>query len=224
MSSGQTARLSTHKSRFPGVPTSGLRAPLGAGSREDPNRFVFIDVLLRVLTDATLMKRFQRGDPEAVRAIYRAYSRPVFTVAYGALGDRSLAEEAVQVTFTKAWQAADRFDASKAIAPWLYTIARRVAVDLYRRERRHESSEIDHDIAVMSPSFEGMWEAWEIRAALDKLPAEERTIIQATHYRQLTMTETATEFGIPVGTVKSRSHRAYRRLAQALSHLREETA
>lgn len=176
------------------------------------------------MNDATLIKRFQRGDPEAVRALYRAYSRPVFTVAYGALGDRSLAEEAVQVTFTNAWKAADRFDASKEIAPWLYSIARRVAVDLYRRERRHVSSEIDHDIAVMPPSFEAMWEAWEIRAALDKLPPEERTIIHATHYRHLTMTETAAELGVPVGTVKSRSHRAYGRLARALSYLREETA
>jgi len=76
----------------------------------------------------------------------------------------------------------------------------------------------------MPPSFEGMWEAWEVRAALDKLPKEERAIIETTHYRQLTMAETAEELGIPVGTVKSRSHRAHRRLAEVLSHLREETA
>ena len=176
------------------------------------------------MTDPALIRRFQRGEPDAVRALYRAYSRPVFTVAFRALGDRSLAEEAVQVTFTKAWQAADRFDGSRGIAPWLYTIARRVAVDLYRRERRHESSELDRDIAIMPPSFEGMWEAWEVRVALDKLPADEQAIIAATHYRQLTMTETAKELGIPVGTVKSRSHRAYRRLAEKLAHLRVDTA
>jgi len=179
---------------------------------------------LGVLNDANLIRRFQRGDPEAIRALYRSYSRSVFTVAYGALGDRSLAEEAVQLTFTKAWRAAERFDTAKGIAPWLYTIARRVAVDLYRRERRHESSELDREIAVMPPSFEGMWEAWEVRGALDKLPDDERAIIETTHYRQLTMTEAAEELGIPVGTVKSRSHRAHRRLAESLSHLREETA
>ena len=155
------------------------------------------------MNDANLIRRFQRGDPEAIRALYRSYSRSVFTIAYGALGDRSLAEEAVQLTFTKAWRA---------------------AVDLYRRERRHESSELDREIAVMPPSFEGMWEAWEVRGALDRLPKDEREIIETTHYRQLTMAEAAEELGIPVGTVKSRSHRAHRRLAESLGHLREETA
>ncbi len=179
---------------------------------------------MKVLNDTNLIRRFQRGDPDAIRALYGSYGRSVFTVAYGALGDRSLAEEAVQMTFTKAWQAADRFDINRGIAPWLYTIARRVAVDLYRRERRHQSSELDRDIAVMPPTFEGMWEAWEVRGALDKLPRDEREIIETTHYRQLTMTEAAAELGIPVGTVKSRSHRAHRRLAESLSHLREETA
>lgn len=189
-----------------------------------PNRSPIADVMLSVLNDARLIDRFQRGDPDAVRALYRAYARPIFTVAYGALGDRSLAEEAVQLTFTKAWKSAERFDTSKEIAPWLYTIARRVAVDLYRRERRHESSDLTQDIAVMPPSFEGMWEAWEVRAALDKLPPEERTIIHATHYQQLTMTEAAAQLGVPVGTIKSRSHRAHRRLGRLLSYLREETA
>lgn len=190
----------------------------------EKNRTATGCVLFRALNDTNLIRRFQRGDPESVRVLYRAYSRAVFTVAYGALGDRSLAEEAVQLTFMKAWQAADRFDATRGIAPWLYTIARRVSVDLYRRERRHVSSELDRDLAVMPPSFEGMWEAWEVRAALDKLPKEERAIIETTHYRQLTMVETAAELGIPIGTVKSRSHRAHRRLAEVLSHLREETA
>ncbi len=170
------------------------------------------------------MRRFKKGDPDAIRDLYRAYGRAVFTVAYGALGDRSLAEEAVQVTFTKAWQAADRFEPEKRLAPWLYAIARRTAVDLYRRERRHESTDLDTDIAVLPPSFEGLWEAWKVRSALDHLPAEERAVVEATHYRQLTMAETAAELGIPVGTVKSRSSRAYRRLAERLGYLREASA
>lgn len=176
------------------------------------------------MADQRLLRRFKKGDPDAVRDLYREYGRAVFTVAYGALGDRSLAEEAVQLTFTKAWQAADRFDPERDIAPWLYSIARRAAVDLYRRERRHESSDLDTDIAVLPPSFEGMWEAWMVRSALDQLPPDERSVVEATHYRQLTMTETANELGIPVGTVKSRSSRAYRRLAEALGYLREATA
>jgi RNA polymerase sigma-70 factor (ECF subfamily) len=172
-----------------------------------------------------LMHRFQRGDPDAVRVLYLRYSRPVFAVALRSLGDRSLAEEVVQQTFVNAWRAAARFDPALDPAPWLYAIARRAAVDIYRRERRHRENRRDEtDMAILPPSFEGLWETWEVRSALDDLPEDERAVIEATFYRQLTHREAADALGIPVGTVKSRSHRAFRRLAGLLQHLGQETA
>jgi RNA polymerase sigma-70 factor (ECF subfamily) len=171
------------------------------------------------------MRRFRDGDPGAVRAVYQAYGKAIFTVAYRALADRSLAEEAVQQTFLQAWRAAASFDPDRDPAPWLYAIARRVAVDLYRREKRHRSADSDEpEVAVLPHSFEGTWEAWEVRSALEQVPAEEREVLRATHYLGLTHDETAERLGIPVGTVKSRSHRAHRRMAGLLSHLREATA
>lgn len=172
-----------------------------------------------------LMRRFRDRDPDAVRELYESYGRAVFTIAYRALSDRGLAEEAVQLTFLQAWRAADRFDPEKEAGPWIYAIARRVAVDLYRRERRHQT--VDHDepeVAILPPSFEGAWEAWQVRNALEEVPEEEREILRATHYLGLTHEETASRLGIPVGTVKSRSYRAHRRMADLLSHLREATA
>jgi RNA polymerase sigma-70 factor (ECF subfamily) len=172
-----------------------------------------------------VMRRFRDGDPGAVRTLYQRYSRPVFTVAYRALGDRGLAEEAVQQTFLQAWRGAAGFDTQRDPGPWLYAIARRVAVDLFRRERRHQSSDTDElGVAVLPDSFEGAWEAWEVRSALTEVPEEEREILHAIHYLGYSQRETAERLGIPVGTVKSRSHRAHRRLATMLSHLREATA
>src|SRR5690606_20646800 len=84
-----------------------------------------------------LMDRFRRGDHEAVRELYDLYSRRVFAIALRSLGDRDLAEVVVRRTFVNAWRAASRFDPDLGPAPWLYAIARRVAVDVYRRERRH---------------------------------------------------------------------------------------
>jgi RNA polymerase sigma-70 factor (ECF subfamily) len=170
------------------------------------------------------MARFRDGDPDAVRELYQKFNRPVFTVAYSALGDRGLAEEAVQHTFLQAWRAAHRFDPQRAPGPWLYSIARRVAVDLYRRERRHESEREEPEVAVLPPSFEGMWEAWEVRSALDRVSADERAVLHATHYLGLTHEETAERLGVPVGTVKSRSYRAHRRMARLLAHLDEASA
>lgn len=172
-----------------------------------------------------LMRRFGAGDPEAVRQMYDLFGGPVFAVAFRALGDRGLAEEAVQQTFLQAWRSADRFEAGRAPAPWIYAIARRVAVDLYRRERRHASAEgVEPEIAVLPASFERMWEAWEVRSALLRLPEDEREVLEATHFRQLSHVEAADLLGIPVGTVKSRSHRAHRRLADELAHLKEAYA
>jgi RNA polymerase sigma-70 factor (ECF subfamily) len=171
------------------------------------------------------MRRFHDGDSDAVRELYRDYGRAVFTVALRALGDRSLAEEAVQVTFLRAWRAADRFEVGRDPGPWLYAIARRVAIDLYRRERRHPAGDgTEPEIAILPPAIEDTWETWEVRAALDRLPADERAVVRATHYLGMTHPEAAEQLGIPIGTVKSRSHRAYRRLAGMLSHLEEATA
>ena len=175
--------------------------------------------------DSPLLRKFATGDPDAVRQLYNAYGRAVFTAAYSALHDRGLAEEAVQLTFLQAWRAADRFDTTRSPGPWLYAIARRVAVDLYRRERRHQGNEqLDVDIAVLPASFETSWQAWEIRLALAEMPKAQRDVIEATHFLGLTQEEAAAHLGLAVGTVKSRSHRAHRRLAQLLAHLEEATA
>jgi RNA polymerase sigma-70 factor (ECF subfamily) len=169
------------------------------------------------------MQRFRAGDPEAVRKLYDGYGKAVFAVAVRALGDRGLAEEAVQLTFLSAWRAADSFDATRDPAPWLYAITRRVAIDLYRRERRHRSVDRDEpEIAVLPPSIETTWEAWEVRIALERLAPDELEVVRATHYRGLTHSEAAEEMGLPIGTIKSRSHRAHRHLAELLQHLRQE--
>lgn len=170
------------------------------------------------------MRRFAEGDPDAVRRLYERYGRAVFTVAVRALDDRGLAEEAVQQTFLRAWRAAGTFDVERDPAPWLYAIARRVAVDIYRRERRHAHDSEEREVAVLPPSFERMWEAWAVRSALDRIPDEEREVLRATHFLGLTHEEAAERLGIPVGTVKSRSHRGHRRMAELLAHLREATA
>lgn len=160
-----------------------------------------------------------------MRDLYDAYHRPIFAIALRSLGDRMLAEEVVQQTFVNAWRAAARFDPELDPAPWLYAIARRAAVDMYRRERRHrENRSEETDMAVLPPSFEGLWEAWEVRGAVEDLPPEEKVVIEATFYRHLTHAEAADELGIPLGTVKSRSNRAFRRLAGFLDHMGTETA
>ncbi len=172
-----------------------------------------------------LNSRFASGEPGAVRDLYEAYSGSVFAVAFRVLGDRSLAEEAVQQTFLQAWRAAHRYDQNRDVGPWLHTIARRAAIDVFRRERRHRSEQVtEESVTTLPPSLEVTWTVWEVRRALDSLPEDERTVLQATHFHGLTHQETADRLGLPLGTVKSRSYRAYRRLAGLLAHVGEVPA
>lgn len=175
--------------------------------------------------DRELFEAFIRRDETAIRTIYRRYGGAVFGVAMKILHDRGHAEEAAQLTFVKAWQAADRFDPNRDMGPWLYTIARRVAIDVYRRESRHAAVELDdRELVVLPPSIEGAWEEWQVRLAVERLPPRERTILKHMYFLGYTQEETAQRLDVPVGTVKSRSHRAHRRLAESLDHLQEESA
>jgi RNA polymerase sigma-70 factor (ECF subfamily) len=170
--------------------------------------------------------RFREGDPEAVRVVFRAYGGFVYAVALGVLGNRALAEEATQQVFVKAWRAAGRLDENRDMGPWLATIARRVAIDVYRSETRRSADPIDSvapgDPALASSpqSVESMCHVWEVRRAVADLPQEERDIVRLQHFEGLTHQEIAARLMLPAGTVKSRSFRAHARLASRLVHLR----
>ena len=159
--------------------------------------------------------------------MYRAYGRLVYAVAYRVLGDRVLAEEATQQTFLKAWRAADSLEDTREMGPWLATIARRVAIDVYRSETRRSADPLD-SVAPGDPALraepetvEAAYDLWEVRQAVSELPADEREIVRLQHFEGLTHTEIAERLALPAGTVKSRSFRAHRRLAAQLGHLRE---
>jgi RNA polymerase sigma factor (sigma-70 family) len=176
--------------------------------------------------DAGLPARFGSGDPDAIRAVYQSYGRLVYSVAYKVLGDAGLAEDATQQTFVQAWRAAGTYDPSRALGAWLAAIARRAAIDVYRRERRHRGAEdiTMHESALVTapPSAEQIYDVWAVRQALETLPDQDRELIRLQHFDELTHAEIAGQLAIPVGTVKSRSYRAHRRLAGLLGHLRAE--
>ncbi|HYN35163.1 MAG TPA: RNA polymerase sigma factor, partial [Ilumatobacteraceae bacterium] len=159
---------------------------------------------------------FGRGDPDGVRAVYRAYGGMVFAVCLRALGSRDLAGEAAQQTFVNAWRGASAFDTERDLGPWLATIARRASIDIHRREARRQTTNLDdvhagHASIVELPVDIGRsYEVAEVRAAIDSLPDDEREVVRLQHLEQLTQPEVAERLAVPLGTVKSRSFRAHR--------------
>jgi RNA polymerase sigma factor (sigma-70 family) len=196
------------------------RTVVGRGSRTSARRG-------SLAVDARLRIRFRNGDPDAVRAVYAAYGRLVYSLAYAILRERGLCEEATQQTFLKAWRGAGSIDPARELGPWLATIARRVSIDIYRRETRRAARPLESvpadDPALVLPAVtvEETYDLWEVRRAVSLLPDEEREVVRAQHFEGLSHAQIATRMGIPVGTVKSRSFRAHRRLASELGHLRQ---
>jgi RNA polymerase sigma factor (sigma-70 family) len=182
---------------------------------------------VRTVVDRAVRRRFRDGDPDAVRELYRSYGRLVYAVALRVLGDRGLAEEATQQAFLKAWRAAGSFDESREIGPWLAAITRRVAIDLFRREAVRSANPLesvppdDPALSTAPQSAEAVYDAWEVRQAVAALPTDEREIIRLHHFDGLTHEQIARHLRLAVGTVKSRSFRAHKRLAEMLGHLRE---
>ena len=170
--------------------------------------------------DREVLERFRLGDEAAVKAVYDRFGGPVFALSMSILGEHGLAADATQQTFIKAWRAASTYDAERSFAPWIYAIARRTAIDLYRRRSRLVVSD-DVDLPTFPPGLETVWEVFEVRAALDRLPDEERQVVKLSHFDGFTHVEIAERLDIPVGTVKSRSHRAHRRLVEMLKHVEE---
>lgn len=176
------------------------------------------------VTDADLIAGLGAGDEQAARHLYERYAGHVTAVAMSVLRDEVLAAEALQRTFVSAWRAAGTFDPSLRIGPWLCAIARHAAIDVWREQRRLVPLRDDEsDVPVLPTGLDEAWEAWQVRLALAELPDDDRALLAVLHGEGLTQREAAARLGIPIGTVKSRSSRAHRRLARLLRHLVEVT-
>jgi RNA polymerase sigma-70 factor (ECF subfamily) len=172
------------------------------------------------LSERDLAIRLRAGDAAVASELYRAFGRLVFAVAHKVLGNRTLAEDATQQAFLQAWRSRATVDPARGLRPWLCTIAQRAAIDIHRREARHSHEEIDLERTV-EPSYEEVWEVWRVREAVEALPEDERTVVRMQHFEDRSLPEIAERLGVPLGTVKSRSHRAHQRLAAALRETRE---
>jgi RNA polymerase sigma-70 factor (ECF subfamily) len=183
----------------------------------------------RPAIDARIKRRFRDGDAEAVRVVYREYGRLVYAVAHRILADRRLSEEATQQTFLNAWRAAAGLDVDRELGPWLATIARRAAIDLHRREAARAVGPLDAvaperpELVAPPPTVEDAYDAWEVTRAVSRLEPDQREVVRLQHFEGLTHAEIAARLELPLGTVKSRSFRAHRRLAAELGHLRVES-
>jgi len=83
--------------------------------------------------DAALMLRVKQGDTAAFTGLVEKYKQPVLNLAFRTLRDETEAEDLAQTVFVQAWKSAARYQPTAKFSTWLFTIARRVAQDHYRK-------------------------------------------------------------------------------------------
>ena len=175
----------------------------------------------------TLMDRYIDGDKAAFAALHAAIDPRLRSFLRRIVRDSAAADDLVQATWLRAHLARERFEArgpsDGAVLAWYFTIARNLALDHLRaraRERVHAS--LPDDVADAMPTVEeervGSEEAHALKtrlhAALTRLPAGQREIVEMHKLREMTMAEVAARLRIREGTARVRAHRAYVALAQ----------
>ncbi len=154
-----------------------------------------------------------------VREAYAAHAGELYGFALRSLGDRGLAEEAVQESFLRAWRAGGRFDPQiGSLRTWLFAILRNVVIDIARaRAARPTVAE-----SGVEPSVEPLEEAlraWQVEEAMRRIGEQHRQVLVETFYRGRPYAELAEQLGVPEGTVKSRVYYGLRALRIALEEI-----
>jgi RNA polymerase sigma-70 factor (ECF subfamily) len=171
--------------------------------------------------DEHLARDAQRGSLEAVTRLVERHHGPLLGFLYRlTAGDRPLAEDLVQETFTRMLHRFHQYRPAQPFKPWLYAIAVNLARDHFKRAdtRRTQALPADYDAPGEPSPLQALLadETWRAVAALVRsLPAHQREVLLLRYVEDLSLEDIARIAGIPVGTVKSRLSIALARLRAA---------
>ena len=170
------------------------------------------------------MSRARRGDEAAYGALVVAHQQIAFRTAYLILVDAAEADDATQEAFVKAYRALDRFREGSPFRPWLLRIVANTARNRRRAAGRRRELQLRAEVAASdhasAPSAESSTLEAERRrallAAVNALSPDDRLVISARYFLDLSEAEIAELADVARGTVKSRLSRARTRLARGL--------
>jgi RNA polymerase sigma-70 factor (ECF subfamily) len=174
--------------------------------------------------DVATIRQVESGDSQALEELYHRYGSACYSLARRILRDETLAQDVVQEVFLVCWRGAGYDPSRGGVASWLLSITHHKAVDLVRKEERlrtrRAGEEALEDLAQASGSAEdeawSMLQAAAVRGALRDLPVEQREVLLLAYYGGYSQREVSAITGVPLGTVKSRTLGAMRRLRAVL--------
>jgi RNA polymerase sigma factor (sigma-70 family) len=189
---------------------------------------VVMDVESAARDDLELHRRIRSGDPLAFESLYRRYSPAAYGLALRVTGQATLAQEVVHEAFMALWRGPESYDPARgSFRSFFLSLVHHRAVDTVRREERLRRR-TERALNLVEPTGEDVAEgiveeAWlvvrrrEVRQALETLPEEQRRVLDLAYFGGYTQARIAEKLGIPIGTVKTRTLAAMRKLRRALS-------
>jgi len=177
--------------------------------------------------DDSIMARIAQRDDTALAELYDRYANVLYAVALKSLTSKEEAEEVVLDVFSQVWRIAERYDSQKGrVDSWLFMLTRSRVLDRLRAiQRTHkmptvplETSQTQLVSASVDP-VEGVLiseRRFQVLAALETLPVEQRLVIELAYYKGLSQREIADYTGLSLGTVKTRVRLGLNKLRVAL--------
>ena len=178
-----------------------------------------------------LMCRTAQGNHQAFAELYDLTVRRVYGAVLQVLRSSEHAEEVTQEVYAELWQQAARYSPSKgSVIGWMVMVARRRAVDRVRSVSS-EVARAERYAGVVEPEIDDVWDRTvqkqdieRVREGLRSLTDLENEALTLAYYEDLTQSQIAARLNVPLGTVKSRTRAAMKRLGEALGGGREHDA
>ena len=170
----------------------------------------------------------KRGSIKAFENLFRRWKDPVFGYVIRMVRDEALAHDVTQDVFLRVMKAAPSYDHRGRLRQWLFTIAANLVADHARKLKRRREIQVEEPAAIDASAHEAFrgipedtFASVELREvvqqALDRLPAEQRSVLLMRQYSQLTFREIAAVEGCSINTVLSRMRYALRNLKKILA-------
>jgi RNA polymerase sigma-70 factor, ECF subfamily len=185
------------------------------------------------LTDEELVRLVRGGETDAFAEVVRRVQRPAYRLAFRITRHAEDADDVVQESLVKAYQALDRFQLGRALSPWILTIVARTALSLLRQGKRRAAASLDDPgpegqatLAERSadPAADpGLWERrLDVERAFARLSEEHRVILALRVEADLPYALIAETLDVPVGTVMSRLARAREALMEQMTPTKKD--
>jgi RNA polymerase sigma-70 factor (ECF subfamily) len=164
----------------------------------------------------SLMVRYQQGDLSGASELVTRLSPALHRFFMVQFVSRRYADDLLQETWLRIHEVRHTYRPGEPVLPWLYSIARHIRVDQYRKTRRTEVREQQVE-RLPEQTLVARDSGPDLEALLSNLPESQREVVLMLKVSGLSLEEVARATSSSVGSVKQKAHRAYDRLRELLT-------